>query len=290
MNKNDYFRAFLDEIKDAGEEGISLSSIAKRMGVNRSSVLRNLAKYKELGILNENYLITNEGKLWFKSVTQKITRLRSWFAAHQMCEEKAYDDALSIIRNCTDQGAMLLSNIGILCSACNFKPDGEADWFSVLGDEFEQKYPKVLFPGRSVFFNFWKENTERNIRELSMANGGFIHSAFLKKTTEGIAVVLKMVNMTQQSLMGRWFQGIATDVEFESPKGGGQVWEKAKTDDSQVRFPISVFRISYKEDFSCIRGRLHVRIACSAGEIAMPANTVILEIRMYGDHSESGSL
>ena len=282
MDKRDYFKAFLEEIKASGTQGISLSAMAKKLGVNRSSVLRNLAQYKEQGILNENYLLTSGGKLWFQSVMQRMERLKNWFTAHNMEEERAYADALRIIKNCSDQGAMLLSNIGILCSACDCQPAKEADWFSALGEEFEQKYPQVLFSGRSVFFNFWKENAERNIRELSMANAGFVQPGALEASPEGLYVVLNIVNMTQQSLMGRWFEAVAAEVEYESPWSSGGDWERALLEGSQVRLPVSVFRISYKEDFSCIRGRLRVRIACSAGAMAMPANTVILEIRMYG--------
>ena len=281
MEKIDYLRALLEDGKE-DESGVpSLSRIARKLKVNRSTVMRGLMTYRAEGILDEKYRFTEKGDAWLRSTNQRVTRLRNWLLALQVEAEKAEADAAAVIQNCSEEGAMVLSNIGVLCSSCGYRNVASGKWFGSSGEEFLQKRKLRFREGQLLFLSFWKERKESSIRELSMANEGFERTGELTERDGAWMLRLRLRTLTHQSAMGQWFSGIARVFEFERGEQNAGDWERAEIREKELLLPLSSFWIAYRGDLSRLRARLHVRISCSVGPLAMPMGSAYLEARMY---------
>lgn len=282
MEKIDYLRALLEDIRTDEDGQPSLSRIARRLQVNRSTVMRGLMPFRKEGILNDGYQLTEKGDAWLCSTNQRVVRLRNWLIAHQVDAEKAAADAAAVIQNCTEEGGMILSNVGILCSACGYRNVAAGKWFGISGEELIRKRKLRLQEGKEFFLTFWKERKEGKLRELSMANEGFESTAFLTERDGVWKLRLKLCPLTHQSAMGQWFSGIASTFEYERGEEGEGNWERAEICGRELLLPLSAFWIAYRGDLTRLRARLYVRMSCSVGLLAMPMGSAYLEARAYG--------
>ena len=281
MEKIDYLKLLLEDIAADSAGKSSLSRIAKKLDVNRSTVMRGLAPYRENGILSEKYQLTDKGDAWCRSTQQRMKRLKNWLIEHQVDEKKAEADAAAVINSCTEEGAMVLSNIGVLCSSCGYRNVAAGKWFGMSGEEFISRRKIQFYENQNMFATFWKEKKENNLSEMSMANDGFERTAVLTKK-DGIWMAgLRIKTLEHQSAMGQWFSGIAKTFEFEQGQRGTGVWHEVCISDGEFKLPLSAFWITYRGDLLKLRARLHVRISCSVGPIAMPMGSAYLELRMY---------
>ena len=273
-----YLLALAESIKENPEDKPSLSRVADQMGVNRSTVQRAFIDYRKNGILDENYYLTKKGKAYAEPGRQQAERLRKLLNSHGIEKQKVVLDSLAIIKNCSKETAMLLSNMGITCDSCRHYKAARADrWKGFSGDQFKKKLGILIEDGTyEADFHFLTEICE-NVREYSMANEGFCRPALLKIQDGEGSVVLRRRTISHQSASGSWYQGEADKVEYEQ----SDKWISAEVLEDLISLPLNAFWISYQGDYSRFRGMIRLKMSCSAGEKAMGNRTALLEVRWW---------
>ena len=257
----------------------SVTEIADELGVHRSTVTRALGTYQTMGYLDQNNKPTQIGKEWMDTFTQHQELLVSWLIHNGISRKTAERDALEILVNCSDNVISLLCKGGHMCKECDqFCKPAEANWFSVNGgkaiSELKQYFPDGEY---QAHFAIYKEQTEKSILELSMANDAFEYPAVLKIEGETGIICLKIKEMRQQSVLGIWYSGMLASLRYDED---GCICE-AEIEDGVVSIPISAFRIVYELDCKTVRGMARVFMTCTAGEAAMPENAGLLEFKLW---------
>ncbi len=260
------------------EKKISLQEVAEHYQVHRSTVLRALRPLRDVGFLDENYRLTESGEAWLRSDGEHIRRITEYLEKHQIEEQQAEKDALSIVSCCSRETAMLLSNIPYHCGSCQrYELQSETQWSGgpgsetldwILSDWQGAELPVQLF--------FRKEQGEV-IHEVSMASEGFLRTGELYLRREEERLRIKCRPVSHQSAIGRWFEGMADGLSCEHD---GE-WLPLKLKDGSVEIPLRYFWITMRNDRRRLRGVVRLRMGCSAGPAAMGMQTVLLEFRAW---------
>lgn len=283
-----YFLAAVEDAEQNPKGKPSVTRISDKMGVNRVTVTRNLSVYQAKGFLDKNNRLTQIGKEWMTTYTQYQERLVSWLIHNGIRRETAEADAFEILNRCSDDVISLLCKGGHMCKECDQYPRPEqANWFGVSGREAVGKLKRYFPDGRyQVYFAIYKEQSEGNLLELSMANAGFEPQAVLEIGGESGRLFLKRKETRQQSAMGKWYSGMLASLRYEKDA----FFCEARIQEDVVEIPISAFHIIYEKDCRTVRGMVRVLMTCTAGERAMPESAGLLEFKLWRDYGSAGSL
>ena len=257
----------------------SVTRIAEQMGVNRVTVTRNLSVYQARGFLDSSNRLTQIGKEWMTTYTQYQERLVSWLIHNGIREETAKADAFEILNRCSDEVVSLLCKGGHMCKECEQYPrPTPANWFGVNGRDAVEELKKY-FPDGSyqVYFAIYKEQSQGNLLEFSMAADGFEPWAELEIAGNSGSLRLKRRKMRQQSMTGQWYSGMLASLRYENDA----FFCEAEIRDDIVRIPLSAFRVVYEKEGRTVRGMARVLMTCTAGERAMPESAGLLEFKIW---------
>lgn len=274
-----YLLAVIDDAARNPKNRPSAIRVAQKLEVNRTTVSRNLSWYQLHGFLDGDYRLTQLGKEWLDSYTQRKERLESWLVHNGIDEETAGEDAFEILNHCSDEVISLLCKGGRMCKECDQYPQQkEANWFGISGEkltaELGKYFPDGTYP---LHFAVYKEETEKSLLELSMANSGFEAPAVLKIEDGTGTVCLKRKTMRQQSAMGQWYRGMLAVLKYEQDA----LFREAVIERDTVFIPLSAFRIVYEKECRTVRGMARVLMSCTAGEQAMPESSGLLEFKLW---------
>lgn len=257
----------------------SVTRIANQMGCNRVTVTRNLSVYQARGFLDGNNRLTQIGKEWLTTYTQYQERLVSWLIHNGIEEETAKADAFEILNRCSDDVVSLLCHGGHMCKECDqFHKASQANWFGVNGAEAVDELKRYFPDGKyQVYFSIYKEQSQGNLMEFSMAANGFEPWASLEISGSSGSVFLKRRNMRQQSVTGRWYSGMLASLRYENDT----FFCEAEIRDDFVEIPLTAFHIIYEKECRTVRGMARVLMTCTAGERAMPESAGLLEFKLW---------
>lgn len=274
MTEFDYLFAIIEDAKEHPNEKPSLSRVGERLGVNRSSVFRALANYRAEGVLDESYRLTGHGKQWMAEVTGKTERLKKWLYLHDIPKERAAQEAVAIMRACSEDVSKILGSLGTACYQCQASKTAENKWTGFQGEYFQEKIGKEIPDGLyQLPYQFLKEKKE-DIHEISMANEAFGDSAVLQIKNGTGTVMLRRRVICQQAVSGRWYSGMAGEMLYEK----NDKWIQVEASDNVVSIPLSAFWIAVNEKWGDFRGMLRFKLNCTVGEEAMPAQYALLEV------------
>lgn len=257
----------------------SVTRIADRMGCNRVTVTRNLSVYQARGFLDSSNRLTQIGKEWMMTYTQYQERLVSWLIHNGIEEETARADAFEILNRCSDDVVSLLCKGGHMCKECDQFPRAtQANWFGVNGSEAVDELKKYFPDGKyQVYFSIYKEQSQGNLLEFSMAANGFEPWATLEISGGSGEIYLRRRKMRQQSFTGQWHSGMLASLRYESDA----FFCEAKIRDDVVEIPLTAFHIIYEKECMTVRGMARVLMTCTAGERAMPESAGLLEFKLW---------
>ena len=257
---------------------VSLQEVAAQHGVHRSTVMRSLLLYREQELLDEHYALTEKGQRWITSEGKKIRRIADFLKQNQVQELQALEDARRIVESCSEESAMLLSNMIYRCGHCPQKQKvHDVQWHGASGEELLQRLHEIVRQEAWPAAVFFRRERGEAVHEMSMASEAFDRTAVLALTPGEEHLRLRCRTMTQQSIVGRWFEGMAANLFCEEDGS----WRPLEIACGEVRVPLRSFWISYRSDGTRIRGIARLRMGCSAGSDAMGMQTAILEFRVY---------
>ncbi len=264
----------LREERPAGR--VSLQEVAEQYGVHRSTVMRSLLRYREQGLLDENYGLTEAGRQWMAAEGKKIRRIADFLQQNQLDPDQALRDARRIVAVCSEETAMLLSNMPYRCGNCPRQSrEATVQWHSFSGDEMLSRLRELLPRERNSAVVFFRRERGEVVHEMSMASEGFERTAEICLTPGEEHILLRCRTMSQQSIVGRWYEGMASSLSCEYNGG----WQPLEIINGKAEIPLRYFWISYRSDGRKLRGIARLRMGCSAGPSAMGMQTVILEFR-----------
>lgn len=274
-----YFLAAVQDAEQNPKGKPSVTRIAERMGCNRVTVTRNLSVYQARGFLDSNNRLTQIGKEWMTTYTQYQERLVSWLIHNGIEEDTAKADAFEILNRCSDDVISLLCKGGHMCKECDQYPrTTQANWFGINGEEAVSELKKYFPDGKyQVYFSIYKEQSQRNLLEFSMAADGFDPHATLEIFGESGNIFLKRREMRRQSVTGQWYSGMLASLRYENDA----FFCEAEIKDDVVQIPLTAFHIIYEKECKTVRGMARVLMTCSAGEKAMPESAGLLEFKLW---------
>lgn len=265
----------LREARPTGK--VSLQEVADQHKVHRSTVMRSLLRYREQGLLDESYVLTEQGQQWMNAEGKKIRRIADFLEQNQLEREQALVDARRIVSVCSEETAMLLSNMPYRCGSCPRQTrEAMVQWHGLSGTELLPQLRDMIPSGAALAAVFFRRERGEVLHEMSMASEGFERTAELILTPGDEHLLLRCRTMTQQSIVGRWYEGMAASLSCEYNGG----WQPLEIINGKAEIPLRYFWVSYRNDSRKLRGIARLRMGCSAGPSAMGMQSVILEFRI----------
>jgi Mn-dependent DtxR family transcriptional regulator len=252
------------------KENQSISGIADKFNVNRSSVSRSLATLIDQGLLTDNYELTSVGKHYLAEYKYKHDVITGWLMKNGIDEEDARQDTYKILEVCSDKTIRMLGQGGEFCKACNyFRKKGHK--LIIEGNELQQYINRGEY---QVPFIFHKDK-KRSPDQISMANDAFYHPATLVITKNSGYLALRTKQMEQKSLIDKLsLAGKVDKIKYEYQN---QIRE-AEISETMVKLPIEAMKFLYIKEDDILQGYVNLTMTCSVGIIHMPESTAILTI------------
>jgi Mn-dependent DtxR family transcriptional regulator len=248
----------------------SVSQIAIKYNVNRSTVCRSLTALIDQGLLNERYELTSVGKHYLTEYKYKHEIITGWLVKNGIGEETASQDTYKIMEVCSEQTIRMLGQGGEFCKACSyFRKRGHK--LVIEGNELHQYINRGEY---QVPFVFHKDK-KRTPEQISMANDAFYHPAILVITKDSGYLSLRTKQMEQKSLIDKL--RLAGKVEKIKYEYQNQVKE-AVISDTMVKLPIEALKFIYIKEDDILHGYVNLTMTCTVGVIHMPESTAILTI------------
>lgn len=104
-----YFMALTEEY---GDKSRNIAEVARMFNVNRSTVSRAIAPFVDEGVLNDNFMLTEMGKIFLLNFNRKYESIKEVLESEGVMKEQAQNDALLILVECSDQTSDFISRIG----------------------------------------------------------------------------------------------------------------------------------------------------------------------------------
>lgn len=258
----------------SGKDGrtVSLAAVARRFGVNRSTVSRALSACVDEGILDENLTFTTYGRSFMIHFSHRYEALVYWLVRNGIDEAAAEDDALNMMMNCSDETISLMEKGGDFCKACDhFGENGRR--LVVDGNSLSDYIPKGDY---RVAFSFCK-GRRREPQQISMANEAFHHPAVLTVRDGESYMKIKCRKVEQKSMK---------DMELMSGEMRSMRYEyqnrikSAEVKNGYVTLPLEAMEFSLLQEEDIVQGELKLLLSSSVGEMHMPECTALLKVFM----------
>ncbi len=259
-----YFMALAEEKKQ------SLTQIAEKYKVNRSTVCRSLSALVDQGLLDEQYVLTSVGKQYLSEYKYKHEVITRWLMKNGIEEEDARRDTYKILEVCSEKTIRMLGQGGEFCKACSY---------------FREKGHKLVIEGNEICnyikrgeyqipFVFHKDK-KRSPDQISMANEAFYHPALLVITKNSGYLSLRSKQMEQSSLIDKInLAGKVNSIKYEYQN---QIKEASVTE-TMAKIPLEALKFIYIKEDEILQGYANLTMTCSVGILHMPESTAILTV------------
>lgn len=243
------------------------AKVARRFGVNRSTVSRVFAKCIEDGFLTKEYSFTFRGKNFIDSCLEKKNRIFHHMIWKGVPYEDAMHDALEVV--CVCQQSTL-------------------DYLMQPDHAREKSRKRNLLSQRQAAFlgsdalEYLKEGTYKvsflfnklDSQIASMANEGFEHPGMLVIRHEASYFQIRPIQVENRSKLGKMMQGRLEKMQYQL----GEQQKEASIVDDILYIPLEAFTFYYVQKDNILQGIATVEMTCTVGKINMPKASAKLTI------------
>lgn len=247
----------------------SVSEVARRFDVNRSTVNRALNGFIEEGVLDEKLVLTTYGKAFLTQFKHRHQKIVYWLSKNGILEETAKEDALQLMMTCSEETIRLLEQGGDLCKACNYFGENGRKLL-LTGNNLSQYIPRGDY---RVPFAFYK-GTKREPRYVSMANEAFCHPGILTVGNQTAFLRMKCRRMERKSMKSHTvISGEMKTMKYECEN---QI-KFADVKDGYVNLPLEAMQFSYLQEEDILQGEMKLFLSSSVEE-THPECTALLKL------------
>lgn len=100
---------YMIALAESEERRPSATKVAKKFGVNRSTVCRALSVYVKRGLLTEHFQFTQRGRYYINTYLEKKISIRNALVEQGMFCEKAEYNAMTILCCCDSEAADMIA-------------------------------------------------------------------------------------------------------------------------------------------------------------------------------------
>lgn len=251
------------------EQEYTVSSLARVLGVAKSTVSRTLDSFEQQGITRaETLQLTEYGKRIGKQYLEERNLIALWLMSElHSSYEVAKDDAVHFLLSVTQETKEILlakARYAVMCD--RMKTIGHLDGTVVarcLGDGTYQ-----------LPFTFYRERSGKH-DFISMANRAFHHPAALVVKNGAGMIYLRAKMIEETSMLG----GFKLKGKLESLKYlSNNKYLKAGQDQDQFFLPLDALDFHFERKEKMLQASIKLKMACSVGVIHMPESVAILTI------------
>lgn len=254
---------YLEEAKTAQDAGVkcSVCRIADTVQVTHGPVSRFFKECIEAGLLTEKYRLTKKGLLWLEDYTQMKQDLREYLKSIGVMEREIDEGIRGLIENVDYSILYRIISRERFRRGYEYILHLEKNSEEISGELFQKNIDMGKYPVDFIFLSMKGAGQEH-----SMADYGFEHPAYLRRTKSMLWLELKICNLTAPSQKdGHPVTGHLASLKYEIK---GQVYS-LPVKNGKVRIPLEAFRFTCVKD-QCFKGSVDVTVTCSAGERHMP--------------------
>lgn len=243
------------------------AKVARRFGVNRSTVSRIFARCVEEGLLTEEFQFTFRGKNFIEGCLEKKKRLMHYMIWKGVPYEDARKDALEILCVCGQSTLDYLMQPEHSREKSRKRKLLEEKQITFSGNVIEEYLKSGNY---SVPFLFSKMDSQ----VASMANEGFEHPGVLVVKKDRSYFQLRLVQVENKSKLGKIMQGHLEKMTYLAE---GKRYE-AKIEEDVVYIPVNAFTFFYVQKDNILQGSATMEMTCTVGKVNMPRSQAKLTI------------